>query len=258
MVKGFKARLRNRETLIGPLVSITSTEVAEIMSLVGFDYLWIDTEHGPAGFVHAQMMIQAAAGRCACLVRVPENKEVWFKKALDIGCDGVVVPQVRSAAEAERAIEWCLYPPAGKRSVGITRAHDYGMSFQEYVRVVNDELTIVLQVEHADGVRNIESIVDVPGIGAILIGPYDLSGSLNLLGQITHPQVQEAIGEVRRHCERAGVPVGIFAGDAEAAIDAIGQGFTLIALGLDTIYLWKSAKATLDTVRGVQSGQPRP
>jgi 2-keto-3-deoxy-L-rhamnonate aldolase RhmA len=251
MVKGFKARLRNRETLVGPLVTITATEIAEIMSLVGFDYLWIDTEHGPADYVHAQMLIQAAAGRCPCLVRIPENKEVWFKKALDIGCDGIVVPQVRSAAEAKNAIEWCLYSPAGGRSVGITRAHNYGMSFQEYVRAVNDELTIVLQVEHVDGVRNIESIVGVPGIDAILIGPFDLSGSLNLLGQITHPQVQEAIEEIRRHCERAGVPVGIFAVDAEAALDAIEQGFTLIALGLDSMYLWKSAKAALDTVRGV-------
>jgi 2-keto-3-deoxy-L-rhamnonate aldolase RhmA len=251
MLRGFKARLKNRETLVGPLVTIASTDVAEIMSLVGFDYLWIDTEHGPADSVHAQMLIQAAAGRCPCLVRIQENKEVWFKKALDTGCDGIVVPQVRSAAEAKRAIEWCLYPPAGERSVGVTRAHDYGMSFQEYVRTVNDELTIVLQVEHADGVRNIESIVDVPGIDAILIGPFDLSGSLNLLGQIAHPQVQEAIGEIRCHCERAGVPVGIFAVDAEAAIDAIEQGFTLIALGLDTMYLWTSAKAALDAVRGV-------
>jgi 2-keto-3-deoxy-L-rhamnonate aldolase RhmA len=254
MVKGFKARLKNRETLIGPLVTMTSTEVAEIMSLVGFDYLWIDTEHGPADFVHAQMLIQAAAGRCPCLVRIPENKEVWFKKALDIGCDGIVVPQVKSATEARRAIEWCLYPPAGERSVGVTRAHNYGMSFREYVQVVNEELTIVLQVEHTDGVRNIGSILDVPGIDAILVGPFDLSGSLNLLGQITHPQVQEAIAEIRYHCERASVPVGIFAVDAESAIDAIEQGFNLIALGLDTMYLWKSAKAELDAVRAVSPG----
>ena len=250
MANNFKTRLKNRETLIGSLVTLASTDVAEIMSLAGFDYLWIDTEHAPTDFVHTQMMIQAVGARCPCLLRIPENKEVWIKKALDTGCDGIVVPQVKSAAEAREAIECCLYPPVGKRSVGISRAHGYGMSFQEYVSVVNDELTIVLQVEHAQGVQNIESIVEVPGIDAIFIGPFDLSGSLNLLGQIAHPQVQEAIAEIKRHCDAANVPVGIFAVDAQSAKHSIGKGFSLIALSMDSAYLWKSAKAALDEARG--------
>ena len=250
MMNSFKTRLKNREILIGSLVTLASMDVAEIMSLVGFDYLWIETEHAPTDFVHAQMMIQAVGGRCPCLVRIPENKEVWIKKALDIGCNGIVVPQVKSAAEARDVIAWCLYPPVGKRSVGISRAHGYGMSFQDYVEVVNEELTIVLQVEHIEGVRNIESIVDVPGIDAILIGPFDLSGSLGILGQITHPQVQEAIKEIKRHCEAAGVPVGIFAVDAQSAKSFVEKGFNLIALGMDADYLWRSAQAALDEVRG--------
>jgi len=249
MIGGFKARLRNRETLIGPLVTITSPDVAEILSLVGFDYLWIETEHAPMDFVQAQTLIQAAGGRCPCLVRVPEGKEVWIKKALDIGCDGIVVPQVKSAAEAEAVIDFCLYPPRGRRSVGISRAHDYGMAFQSYVQAANDELAIILQMEHIDGVRNLGSILAVPGIDAILIGPFDLSGSLGVLGQITHPQVQTAIKEIKRHCEEAGVPVGIFSADADSARDAIDQGFSLIALGMDVFYLWQHAKAALDKVR---------
>jgi 2-keto-3-deoxy-L-rhamnonate aldolase RhmA len=246
----FKTRLKRGETLIGSLVTLSSTDVAEIMSLIDWDYLWIETEHAPTDFVHAQMMIQAVGGRCPCLVRIPENKEVWIKKALDIGCNGIVVPQVKSAAEARDTIEWCLYPPLGKRSVGVSRAHSYGMSFQDYVRTVNEELTIVLQVEHVEGVKNIQSIVEVPGIDAILIGPFDLSGSLGVLGQITHPQVQEAIGEIKHHCEEAGVPVGIFAVDAESARGFIEEGFNLIALSMDSFYLWQSAKEALDEVRG--------
>jgi len=244
-----KMRLRNGALLIGALVTIPSTDVADIMSQVGFDYLWIDAEHGPADFVHVQMMVQAAGGRCPCLVRVPENKEVWIKKALDTGCHGVVVPQIKSAAEAREAVEWCLYPPAGQRSVGITRAHDYGMSFQDYVGTANEELVIVLQIEHAQGVQNIESIVNVPGIDAILVGPFDLSGSLNLLGQITHPQVQAAIEEVRRHCQAARVPTGIFTVDAPSARSWVEKGFSLIALSTDASFLWKSAKAALAEVR---------
>ena len=250
MADSLKARLRKGETLIGPLVTIASPEVAEIMSLVGFDYLWVETEHAPTGFVHAQTMIQAAGGRCPCLVRIPENREVWIKKALDIGCDGIVVPQVKTAAEAREAMACCLYPPEGRRSIGISRAHDYGMAFQEYIGRVNDDLAIVLQVEHIEGVRNIESIVAVPGIDAILVGPFDLSGSMGLLGQIAHPEVQEAIAEIKVHCGAAGVPAGIFCVNAQFATQAIEKGFTLIALGMDSFYLWESARAALDEVRG--------
>jgi len=248
-----KTRLKEGEALVGTLVTLASTDVAEIISLVGFDYVWIETEHAPTDFLQAQMMIQAVGGRSPCLVRIPENKAVWFKKALDIGCDGVVVPQVKSATEAQEAVAHCLYPPDGQRSVGISRAHNYGLAFQDYVSRVNEELLIVLQVEHIEGVRNIESIVAVPGISAIFVGPFDLSGSLGLLGQITHPQVQEAIDEIAQHCQAAGVPLGIFAVDAQAAKVAIEQGFRLIALSMDSFFLWQAAQAALAEVRGEQS-----
>jgi 2-keto-3-deoxy-L-rhamnonate aldolase RhmA len=91
--------------------------------------------------------------------------------------------------------------------------------------------------------------VDVPGIDAIFVGPFDLSGSLGLLGQITHPQVEAAIAEIKRHCEEASVPAGIFAVDAQSARNFIQKGFNLIALGTDSAYLWKSAKAALDEAR---------
>ena len=246
----FKERLKYKETLIGPLVTIPTPDVAEMLALVGFDYLWIEVEHAPTNFAQAQTMIQAVGGRCPCLIRVPENQEVWLKKALDVGCNGIVIPQVKTAEEARAAIEACLYPPAGRRSVGVGRAHGYGMSFQDYVSRVNDELAIILQVEHIEGVQNIESIAAVPGIDAILVGPFDLSGSMNLLGQITHPEVQAAIETVNRHCQAAGLPVGIFAVNAGAAKQAISQGFNLIALGMDAFYLWQGAKAALQEARG--------
>jgi len=249
MEHDLKSRLARGDTLVGPLLTLPSPEIAEIMSSVGFDYLWIETEHAPMNFAQAQMMIQAVGGRCPCVVRVPENGEVWIKRVLDIGWDGIVIPQIRSAAEAEEAIRCCLYPPAGKRGIGIGRAHGYGMSFQDYVAVANERLAIILQVEHVDGVRNIGSIVNTPGIDAILIGPYDLSGSLGLLGQVDHPRVREAIREITLQCQAARVPVGIFAGDAQAARRYVADGATLIAMGLDVLYLWKSAKQALDEVR---------
>ncbi len=250
-----KTRLRNRETLVGPLVTLASPDVAEIMAFVGFDYLWIETEHAPTDFVQAQMMVQAVGGRCPCLVRIPANEEVWVKKALDIGCDGIVVPQIRSAEQVKAVVEWCLYPPAGKRSVGISRAHDYGMSFQEYVEKANAALAIVIQVENVEAVQDIQAIVGVPGIDAVFVGPFDLSGSLGVLGQINHPDVQEAITVVKRHCRDVNVPMGIFALDAPSARQAIGDGFCLIALSMDSVFLWQSAKVALEQVRGDQVGK---
>jgi 2-keto-3-deoxy-L-rhamnonate aldolase RhmA len=231
-------------------VTVPSLDVAEIMASVGFDYLWIETEHAPMGFAHAQALIQAVGGRCPCLVRIPDKREVWVKKALDIGCDGIIVPQVRSATEAREIVQWSLYPPDGQRSVGVSRAHGFGMTFREYVGTVNDELVIVIQAEHVEAVRNIESIAAVPGIDAVLIGPFDLSGSLGVLGETDHPQVLEAIGRVRRACQAAGVPLGIFASDASMAKEYVEQGFSLIAVGMDAFFLWQSAQAVLEEVRG--------
>ena len=245
-----KQRLRQHQPLIGTLITIPSPDVAEIMARVGFDYLWIETEHAPMGFVHAQSLIQAAGGRCPCLVRIPDKQEVWVKKALDTGCDGIIVPQIRSAAEARRIAEWSLYPPEGQRSVGVSRAHGYGMGFQDYVASANRELVIVVQAEHADAVEEIDAIAAVPGIDAVLVGPYDLSGSLGVLGEVDHPRVLEAIERVRRACQAAGVPLGIFAPDVAMARDYVEQGFSLIALGMDAFFLWQSAQAALEEVRG--------
>jgi 2-keto-3-deoxy-L-rhamnonate aldolase RhmA len=124
------------------------------------------------------------------------------------------------------------------------------MTFREYVSTVNDELVIVIQAEHEEAVENIESIAAVPGIDAVFIGPFDLSGSLGVLGEIGHPQVLEAIERVRRSCQAASVPLGIFASDVAMARRYLDEGFSLIALGMDAFFLWQSAQAALEELRG--------
>jgi len=246
----FTARLRQGEVLLGPLVTLGSTDVAEILSQVGFDWLWFEMEHAPLGLSRVQEMIQAVGGRCPCLVRAPWNDAVWIKRVLDTGCDGIVIPQIRTAVEAREAIRACHYPPAGTRSVGIARAQGYGMSLQEHIEHAGERLTVVLQIEHADAVANIEAILEVPGIDAVLIGPYDLSGSMGLTGQVTHPEVQAAIEKVQAACRAREVPIGIFAADTAAARQRIESGFTLIALSVDTMYLWRAAKEAVAELHG--------
>ena len=121
MTRSFKQRLQAGDTLLGPILSLPCTDVADLLSRVGFDYLWIDLEHSPMDVGDAQMLIQAAGERCPCIIRVPEVSEAWIKKALDTGCDGIVIPQIRSAAEARAAVAWCQYPPAGRRGAASTR-----------------------------------------------------------------------------------------------------------------------------------------
>lgn len=249
MVLDFKTRLRQREILLGTLVTLGSTEVAEILSKVGFDWLWIEMEHAPTGLARVQQMIQATGSRVPCLVRAPWNDAIWIKRILDTGCDGIVIPQVRSAGEARTAIRACKYPPLGTRSVGIARAQGYGMDLQDYIEKADERLITVLQTEHIDAANQIESILDVPGFDAVLIGPYDLSASMGLTGQVNHPEVQRAIGKIKAACSAREVPIGIFAVDAESAKTQIASDCTLVALGLDAMYLWKAAKQAIRDVR---------
>ena len=249
MADTFKARLRS-EILIGPIVSLPCTDVADLLSRVGFDYLWIDLEHSPMDVTDAQALIQAAGGRCPCVIRVPEVSEAWIKKALDTGCDGIVIPQIRSAAEARAAVAWCQYPPQGRRGAAMTRAHGFGMSFAEYVAAANEELAIILQIEHIDAVNHIDEILQTSGVVALFVGPFDLSGSMGLLGQIAHPEVQAAINRVVAAGQAAGMPLGLFVVDGASASAAIARGFHMIALGTDSSFMLAAARAVLAAAKG--------
>jgi len=237
----FRARLIAGEVLIGPVVTLPVPEVAEILVGLGFDWLFVDAEHAPIGIRDAQALLQAAGPGCPCLVRVPAGEEVWIKSALDIGAAGVIVPQVHTAQQAERVVRLCKYPPQGTRGVGVARAQGYGRRLAEYLDTANEQVAVVVQAESAEAVRNIRSIAQVPGIDAVLIGPYDLSSSLGKVGQLADPDVTEAIATVTEACLDAGVRLGIFGTNALAVQPFIEQGFTLIAVGIDTLFLAQAA-----------------
>lgn len=245
MFHSFRRRLRERNPLLGTLVSLPSPEVAEILATVGFDWLFLDGEHGPLDYLMAQRMIQAVGDRCPCLLRVPLGEEIEIKKALDIGAAGIIVPQVSSAEQAARIVRWCRYPPEGTRGVGIARAHGYGGYFGDYLQCANDEVSIVVQVEHIDAVGNVESIADVAGIDAVFVGPYDLSASMGLTGQVGHADVTAAIAIVRDACLRRQMPLGIFSLDPRAMGSHLEQGFSLVAAGCDSAYLLGGAREAL-------------
>jgi 2-keto-3-deoxy-L-rhamnonate aldolase RhmA len=245
----FKRKLGEGKPLIGAIQSLSSAEVTEILATAGFDWLWVDLEHSAIDIPGLQRILQAAAQRCPCLVRSPSHQEVWIKKILDAGPAGIIVPRVNSAEEAAALVGFCRYPPEGCRSVGLSRAQGYGLTFREYVEQANRELALILQIEHIDAVKAIEAIVRVPGIDALLVGPYDLSASMGKTGQVTDPEVQQQIETVRRVCLDAGMPLGIFTTQPEAVNPLLEKGYRLIGVGIDSLYLGQALKQALNSIR---------
>ena len=241
----FRGRLIRRDRLIGTLLSLPSPELAEIASAAGFDWLFLDMEHGTLETEDILRMAQAVRNPCACLVRIPENREMWVKKALDAGTTGIIVPHVNSAEDAALAVRWAKYPPDGGRSVGFTRANGYGARFQEKVETANGETVVIVQVEHIDGVRAIEAILDVSGVDAVFVGPYDLSASLGKPGRIQDADVRESIRTVASACAVRKAPAGIFAQGIEASVQALEAGYTLVCSGVDVDLYARSAAAIL-------------
>jgi 2-dehydro-3-deoxyglucarate aldolase/4-hydroxy-2-oxoheptanedioate aldolase len=239
--------------MIGILQTLDCPEIAEILSMSGFDWLFVDMEHSALNVQSVQRILQTIDGKCTGIVRVPSHDEMWTKQLLDAGARGIIFPQVNSAREAADIIRGCKYPPEGSRGVGISRAQGYGLKFQDYVDTANREIAVILQIEHIDGVRNIDSIVKVPGIDAIFVGPYDLSCSMNKIGRVNDPEVQQQIETVRRACVDAGLTLGIFTANPREVKVFIEKGYRLIAVGIDIMLLGQSARQVLEMCESGES-----
>jgi 2-keto-3-deoxy-L-rhamnonate aldolase RhmA len=249
MLGTFRKRLKAGETLLGSMVTLPLAAIAEILADLGFDWLFIDGEHGPLETAEILAMLQAVGERIACIVRVPGSEEGPIKKILDQGAEGIIVPQVNTVDQAASIVRFARYSPAGSRGVGLSRAHGYGMRFGQYLETANDRIVVIVQAEHARAVENIESIVKVEGIDAILIGPYDLAASLGKMGRIDDPAVTGAIEHVTKACQSAGMPLGYFGVSGESIRPYMNRGYTLITAGVDTLFLAGAAKRLLEELR---------
>ena len=237
----FRARLERRKPLLGTLLTLPSPEIAEVMAAAGFDWLFIDMEHGLLDFAAVQRMMQAVSHSCPCIVRVPHNEPILIAKALDTGAAGIIVPHVNTASEARAAVRAAKYPPVGERSIGVARAQGYGGRLQAAIAHDNDDTLIVAQVEHIAAVANIREIVGVPGISAVFIGPFDLSASLGKPGEIGAPDVQEAIAAIVSASAAKPLACGIFVVDGEAASREFGAGHSLVCATTETLLLGQAA-----------------
>lgn len=247
-----KAKLKANELTLGSWVTIGHPSVVEIMAQAGFEWLTVDLEHSPISFETAQALITVIqANGMQALVRVGKNDEVIIKRTMDSGADGVIVPMVKTAAEAEEAVSYVKYPPKGKRGVGLARAQKYGTGFEEYKQWLDSEAVLIAQIEHVESVRNIDSILAVDGVDGVIIGPYDLSGSMGRPGDFAHPDMKEAITAVEKACVKAGKPAGyhVIDSDPSSLQEKIDAGFTFLAYSLDFFFLGDAARNGMAAVR---------
>ena len=247
-----KSRLNSSELTIGSWVTLGHPSIAEIMASAGFDWLVLDMEHSVLELSEVQAIIQVLdAKQCPAIVRLTSNHPDQIKRVMDAGATGVMVPMIKSAADAKAAVDGVYYPPRGQRGVGLARAQGYGSSFQAYRQWLEENAVIVVMIEHVDAVKAIDEILAVPGIDAYIIGPYDLSGSMGRPGDLNHPDVQAAIAQVLEAGRRAGKPGGIHViePDPQALQQRIAAGFNFLGYALDIRILDSICRTHLHSIR---------
>lgn len=243
-----KKKLKEGETAFGVFNLVNTPEVIEIMGLAGFDFVVIDGEHGPAGPLDSQDLIRAAELReMTPVVRATCNSRTTILRYLDVGAHGIQIPQVNSAEEAEEAVQSSKYFPEGNRGIALPRSADYGaVPPLDYFGKANSETLVVAQCESTRGLDNVEYIAKVPGVDVVFLGPFDMSQSMGIPGQLDHPRVEEAAERILKACKDNGKAAGIFVVDGENARKRAKQGFQYITINLESSLLYKAFRRELE------------
>jgi 2-dehydro-3-deoxyglucarate aldolase len=247
-----KSRLNRSELTIGSWVTLGHSSIAEIMAAAGFDWIVLDMEHSVLELSEVQALIQVLDGKqCPAIVRLTSNHPDLIKRVMDAGATGIMVPMIKSAADAEVAVSGVYYPPRGQRGVGLARAQGYGNSFQSYRQWLEDNAVVIVMIEHVDAVKAIDDILAVPGVDGYIIGPYDLSGSMGRPGDLNHPDVQTAITQVMQAGHRAQKPGGVHViePDPQALQQRIQAGFNFLGYSLDIRILDSICRTHLQSIR---------
>lgn len=252
IVPDFRARLRSTDFLLGTWVTLLDPVAAELLAGSGFDFLVADGEHGPLGTDDlVAILIATRAAGVPVLARVGANEPVRIMHALDSGASGVVVPQIRTVADAERAVAWCRYPPLGLRGIAPRRASEYGRHTADYLAAANELVTCCIQIETREALDDLDAILSVPGVDALLIGPNDLSAALGHTGDLGHPEVEAAITRVLERAVAHGVPAGIWTPSTTMTKARRAQGFRFTTVGADYGFMLAAADAA---VREIAAG----
>ena len=242
---GLKQRFRNRERLFAGWISYAHPAIAETFALAGFDCIFIDMEHSTINIEQGQRIIAACHGEnVPCIPRPVSHSNDYIKPLLESGADGMLIQMVETAQQVAELINLLKYPPGGKRTYGVNRAHGYGLEFDSYIRKWNDSSIFLLQIESVLGVENIDSLLSFDEVDGVMIGPLDLAGSLGVPGQTKHPLVIEASSKVIDSCKRYGKSCGTQVATANISevnfLFELGYSFSILGSDLFVITEWVS------------------
>lgn len=248
----FRGRVLARERLAGTFLNLGSALTVEMAGCAGFDWLLLDHEHGPGGEETLLHQLQAASATPAYpVVRIAANEAPRFKRVLDVGAGGVMVPWVNTAAEAKAAVAAMRYPPRGIRGVAkMNRACDFGVTFGDYYAHAHERLVLMTQIETPEGVENSAAIAAVDGVDVLFIGPADLSTSLGLQDQFDHPTYRAAVKRIAESARAAGKATGILLLNPALLPICDEFGITVIALGSDGGHVNAGLRASAATLKG--------
>jgi len=250
-----KKVIKNGGTAIGSFITCNSPDIIEVMALSGFDFVVIDTEHGLMSVESTLELIRAAEVRgLTPITRIAEPSETAILRSLDIGTHGIQVPQVNNKSTAEKIINAAKYFPIGNRGLALPRSANYGLIDDplDYFEKANKETMIVVHCENKTSLDNIEEIAKIPEIDVVFLGPFDMSQSWGIPGQINHPLIEDACSRVLDACKSAGKAAGIFVLDGQQAKMRAEQGFQYITISLDVTIFAKACRNEIKYVKNLK------
>lgn len=252
-INKLKKNLQSGKVVIGPFLKLADPAIVEIAGLAGFDFVIIDTEHGPISFETAQNLIRSAeiAG-ITPIIRVSENSPSLILRSLDIGAQGVQVPQISTKDDAVKAVEAAKFFPQGSRGVcRFVRSAGYSSKNQnEYFKISNQETIVIVHIEGVEGIDNLSEILTVKGLDIIFLGPYDLSQSCGVPGEVNHPTVIEKMEKSVSLSKKMNVAVGTFVDNIESAKKWLGLGVQYISFSVDVGIFFNACS---NIVKGLRS-----
>ena len=255
--KKLKESLRRREKLFAAWISYSHPSIAETFAKAGFDFIAIDMEHSTINLSEAQRIIAACQSEeVPCLPRPVSHSNDYIKPLLESGADGILIQMVNTSKDVQNLINNLKFPPIGKRSYGVNRAQGYGFDFNEYITSWNNDSSFIIQVESIEAVENIESLLEFSEVDAVMIGPYDISGSLGVPGELNHKKVISASKKVIDACSKYGKSCGTQLNDPNPKNinNLFEMGYTFAVLGSDLFILWKWAeqmKQIMNSIRKI-------
>lgn len=247
-----KEKLAGNKLTIGTWLTIPHQSVVEILSTAGFEWIVIDREHSAIDYGELQNLIGHIQGNgMEALVRVAKNDEVEIKHALDAGANGIIVPMITSKAESETAVNFIKYPTSGRRGVGLSRAQHYGIGFDSYKQWLENEVIIIFQIEHIDAVNNLDEILATNQLDGIIVGPYDLSASMNKPGNFDDANVLTALDIIKEKTLSSNKSLGfhVISSDHQKIIEKITEKYNFLAFSLDFFFLGDSARNEMVKLR---------